>query len=66
MDNNLIEMDDLLVRVKEFELEGVEFTDEDVSYANKLMSKDGMSKDDAVEQTLSGIRKVLDDGLDEE
>ena len=60
-----VEMGDLLNRAKEFELDGVEFTDMDVDFANKLMSK-GVSKDEAVAQTLSGIRETLDDGLEEE
>ena len=61
----MISMEDLLMRAKEFELEGVEFTDEDVDFANGLAKK-GISEEEAIAQTLDGIREVLDEGLENE
>ena len=62
MEDDLItEMEEYL---KEYELLGVELTEEDVvNVANKI--KSGMSKDAAIREVLSGIREILDEGLDE-
>ena len=58
-------IDDMLAIQKGYELEGVEITDEDGQLALDYM-KQGMSKDDAIDKVLSGIRETLDMGIEDE
>ena len=58
-------IDEMLAIQKGYELEGVEITDEDGQLALDYM-KQGMSKDDAIDKVLSGIRETLDMGIEDE
>ena len=51
-------MSDLVYRAKEFDLEGVEFTDEDVDYIERNI-KEGLDYDVAVRLCLHNIYEVL-------
>lgn len=44
---------------KEYELEGVEITDDDVALARKWLNE-GFTLEDACRKVLAGIREVLD------
>lgn len=49
---------------KEFELEGVEFCDEDYEFVEKLIAE-GKSLEDACDEMMQGVRDCLDEGLEE-
>lgn len=49
---------------KAFELEGVEFAEEDYEFVENKM-KTGMTMQDACDECLQGIRDCLDEGLDD-
>lgn len=51
-------MSDLVNNAKEFELEGVEFTDEDVAYVERVVNE-GLEYDVAIRLCLSNINEVL-------
>lgn len=51
-------MSDLVDNAKDYELEGVEFTQEDVDYVEELI-KDGIPYDKAIKDCLNGIYEVL-------
>ena len=51
-------MSDLVYRAKDHELEGVEFTDEDVDYVERVI-KEGLGYDVAIKLCLSNIYEVL-------
>lgn len=51
-------MNDLVNNAKEFELEGVEFTDEDVAYVERVVNE-GLEYDVAIRLCLSNIYEVL-------
>lgn len=50
--------------IKGFELEGVEFCDEDYEFAEKLISE-GKSLEDACDEMMQGVRDCLDEGLED-
>ena len=58
-------IDEMLAIQKGYELEGVELTDEDAELALDYINQ-GMSKDDAIDKVLSGIRETLDMGIGDE
>lgn len=49
---------------KGFELEGVEFCDEDYEFVEKLIAE-GKSLEDACDEMMQGVRDCLDEGLEE-
>jgi hypothetical protein len=51
-------MNDLVNNAKEFDLEGVEFTDEDVAYVERVVNE-GLEYDVAIRLCLSNIYEVL-------
>ena len=51
-------MSDLVDNAKDYELEGVEFTQEDVDYVEELI-KDGIPYDKAIKNCLNDIYEVL-------
>lgn len=51
-------LSDLVNKASDYQLEGVEFTQEDVNYVESLIAK-GTSYEDAVDICLSGIYDVL-------
>lgn len=51
-------MSDLVNNAKDFELEGVEFTDEDVAYVERVVNE-GLEYDVAIRLCLSNIYEVL-------
>jgi hypothetical protein len=51
-------MSDLVDNAKDYELEGVEFTQEDVDYVEELI-KDGIPFDKAIKNCLNSIYEVL-------
>ena len=51
-------LSDLVNKAGDYQLEGVEFTQEDVTYVESLIA-DGKSYDEAVDICLSGIYDVL-------
>lgn len=57
-DRNKI-LDDLYDNARYYDLKGVEFTDEDALYVIK-QQKEGKRYDDAINDTLEGIRECLD------
>lgn len=57
-------VDDMLDMAKEYELEGVELTNEDALWVLDRM-KTGVSREDAMRERMSDIRDVLDEGLAE-
>lgn len=58
-------LSDLVNNAKRFQLEGVEFTQEDVDCVERLMMEYGKSYDEAIDLCLSGIYDVLDCGDEE-
>jgi len=57
-------LDDLEGRKKEYGLMGVELSKEDAILASNFMAG-GLSREEAYDIVLSGIRQCLDDGLDD-
>lgn len=51
-------MSDLVNNAKDFGLEGVEFTDEDVAYVERVVNE-GLEYDVAIRLCLSNINEVL-------
>lgn len=51
-------MSDLVNNAKDFELEGVEFTNEDVAYVERVVNE-GLEYDVAIRLCLSNIYEVL-------
>lgn len=49
---------------KDFELEGVEFCEEDYEFAEQLVAN-GKSIEEACDETMQSIRDCLDAGLDD-
>ncbi len=49
---------------KGFELEGVEFCDEDYEFVEKLIAE-GKSLEDACDKMMQGVRDCLDEGLED-
>lgn len=45
--------------LKKYDLEGCEITDEDIEYMRSLIEEDGLSKEDAMNIVLRGIREIL-------
>ena len=60
IDNILDELED---SKSYFDLDGVEITEEDAQNVISLMQQ-GMSMDDAISETLNGIRDVVSQGWD--
>ena len=58
-------LSDLVNNSKRFQLEGVEFTQEDVDCVERLMMEYGKSYDEAIDICLGGICDVLDCGDEE-
>ena len=52
-------LSDLVNNAKRYQLEGVEFTQEDVDCVERLMIEYGKSYDEAIDICLSGIYDVL-------
>lgn len=50
--------------IKGYELEGVEFCDEDYEFVAKLIAE-GKSLEDACDEMMLGIRNCLDEGLED-
>ena len=55
-------LDDLDERSSDYELDGVEFTEEDAKRVQTLMKKEGYSYDLAVDKTLNEIYDVISEG----
>ena len=49
---------------KQYELDGVEITPEDVIAVLNIMSN-GLSKDEAIDEVLNGIYEIISQGYDE-
>lgn len=68
VEDDYIDIDDiidtLVYHLSEYELDGVEITDEDAQRCMDLM-EEGLTMDQAVDQVLAEIRQTLDDGLEE-
>jgi hypothetical protein len=62
--DNFISKNDLICRLKDYELEGVEISEDDVLEANELALVNG--KDAAIDQVLSGIADTLEEGYEDE
>jgi hypothetical protein len=52
-------LSDLVNNAKRFQLEGVEFTQEDVDCVERLMTEYGKSYEEAIDLCLGGIYDVL-------
>ena len=52
-------LSDLVNNAKRFQLEGVEFTQEDVDCVERLMMEYGKSYDESIDLCLGGIYDVL-------
>lgn len=66
MERNLEDiLDELIDRVKDYELEDVEIVEEDAKRVYELVGQ-GMDYESACDKVLSDIREVLDEGLSDE
>lgn len=56
-------LSDLVGKASDYQLEGVEFTQEDAEYVESLMAN-GTSYDDAIDICLEGIYDVLNEDIE--
>jgi hypothetical protein len=66
--DNFITMEDLTSRLKDYDLEGVEISYDDVLDANMLAfgGEIKIGREEAIDKVLLDIRQILDEGLEDE